>query len=578
MATSNESDEKFCSICDPSPIRAMVWCSECEEFLCSDCLKQHKSTKLFKNHSTMSLEDYKELPTVVQAMKYHCEDHDERHHMYCPVHNRPCCIRCVLAAHKACSGVAPITDFISNVKSSPAILDLEQTLKELGSFIKRLRDDKEENMQEVLARQKEICEEIHKIRNSLNDHLDQLQQTLIGSINKTVDDVTLQLGDVKNRLTEIENKTSDITLEFNKIKEHASDLQTFLCLPHLISKANVEENNVEKLGSEGNFNRKSIIFTARIDEIIKINSIGDVGVDDIKSDVTYVKEKEKQAQIVGPLTRRTGDEQAQIVGPLTRRPADDIILNFLKEIKVRTGKISNKLTGCSILDNGEILFSEYNLHRCTDRVTLNDNNGNFIRTVRALSRNSGSVYDITSIDTSTIAVSREKVIGIVDINSQSIVHTIQNDYTCYGITHCDGKLYYCSLYEGILRFDLKTKTKQLLVPTYIGPFSYICCDGSRLFYTCGTETINCCDMNGKQIWSFEDTSVLRSPRGVVVDNHGFVFVAGEKSGNIVVISPDGNSAKEVYQISSPRAMCYDKNNNQIIVCSTGKKVFWFEIE
>jgi DNA-binding beta-propeller fold protein YncE len=51
-----------------------------------------------------------------------------------------------------------------------------------------------------------------------------------------------------------------------------------------------------------------------------------------------------------------------------------------------------------------------------------------------------------------------------------------------------------------------------------------------------------------------------------------VFVAGEKSGSIVVISPDGNSSKEVYQISSPRAMCYDKNNNKILVCNTGKKV------
>jgi DNA-binding beta-propeller fold protein YncE len=50
-------------------------------------------------------------------------------------------------------------------------------------------------------------------------------------------------------------------------------------------------------------------------------------------------------------------------------------------------------------------------------------------------------------------------------------------------------------------------------------------------------------MNGKSIWRFEDTSVLRSPRGVVVDNQGFVFVAGEKSGSIVVISPDGNSVK-----------------------------------
>jgi hypothetical protein len=37
---------------------------------------------------------------------------------------------------------------------------------------------------------------------------------------------------------------------------------------HLISKANVEEKNVEKLGSEGKLNRKTIIFTARIDENI----------------------------------------------------------------------------------------------------------------------------------------------------------------------------------------------------------------------------------------------------------------------------------------------------------------------
>jgi hypothetical protein len=39
-----------------------------------------------------------------------------------------------------------------------------------------------------------------------------------------------------------------------------------------------------------------------------MKSIGDVGVDDIKSDVAYVKEKEKQAQIVGPSTRRRNEK------------------------------------------------------------------------------------------------------------------------------------------------------------------------------------------------------------------------------------------------------------------------------
>jgi hypothetical protein len=79
-------------------------------------------------------------------------------------------------------------------------------------------------------------------------------------------------------------------------------------------------------------------------------------------------------------------EQAKIVGPLARRTSDDIILNFENEIKVITGNPSSKLTGCSILYNGEILFSEHNLHHNTDSVTLNDSYGNFIRTVWEISR------------------------------------------------------------------------------------------------------------------------------------------------------------------------------------------------
>ena len=78
-------------------------------------------------------------------------------------------------------------------------------------------------------------------------------------------------------------------MEFNQIKKHTSDLS----LSHLISKENDEEKHFEKLGSEGKFSRKSIIFTARIDEIIKMKSIGHVVVDDIKTDVAFVKEKEK---------------------------------------------------------------------------------------------------------------------------------------------------------------------------------------------------------------------------------------------------------------------------------------------
>ena len=124
---------------------------------------------------------------------------------------------------------------------------------------------------------------------------------------------------------------------------------------------------------------------------------------------------------------------------------------------------------------------------------------------------------------------------------------------------------------------MKTNTNELLVSTDIGHFSHISCDGNKLLYISDTKTVSCCDMNGKQIWSFNDSLLLRSPRGVIVDNDGVVFVTGKQSGKIVVISPDRNSAKEEYQISSPRAICYDKNENKILVCHTDRKASWFQI-
>jgi outer membrane protein assembly factor BamB len=232
-------------------------------------------------------------------------------------------------------------------------------------------------------------------------------------------------------------------------------------------------------------------------------------------------------------------------------------LKLLQEIDVTVGDPSNIISGCTILDNGKVLFSEYNLNEYINRVTLNDSNANFIPTVQVVFSADGPFHDITSIDTNTIAGSIGSYISIVNIYTQNMLHKIENTHHCYGITHCDCKLYYCHGKDRIRQIDMKTNTNELLVSTDIGKYSHISCDGNKLLHISDTKTVSCCDMNGKQIWSFNDTSLLRSPRGVVVDNDGFVFVTGKQSGKIVVISPDGNSAKEVYQISSPRAICYD---------------------
>jgi outer membrane protein assembly factor BamB len=143
-----------------------------------------------------------------------------------------------------------------------------------------------------------------------------------------------------------------------------------------------------------------------------MKSIGDVGVDEIKSTVAYVKEKEKQAQIVGPLTRRTND---------------GINLKLLKQIDVQVGNRSDIITGCTMLDNGKVVFSKFNESNEIAYATLNDSNGNYIRNIRGLSFYGESYCDITSIDINTIAVSVWSCITIVNIDTKNVLHEIEND-------------------------------------------------------------------------------------------------------------------------------------------------------
>jgi DNA-binding beta-propeller fold protein YncE len=56
--------------------------------------------------------------------------------------------------------------------------------------------------------------------------------------------------------------------------------------------------------------------------------------------------------------------------------------------------------------------------------------------------------------------------------------------------------------------------------------------------------VTCCDLHGTTQWKFNDEHVLQGPRGITVDNDGNVYVAGRRSNNVVVISPDGQRHRQ----------------------------------
>ena len=80
---------------------------------------------------------------------------------------------------------------------------------------------------------------------------------------------------------------------------------------------------------------------------------------------------------------------------------------------------------------------------------------------------------------------------------------------------------------------------------------------------------------------FNDERVLRAPRGISVDNDGNVYVVGYKSNNVVVISPDGQSHRQLLSskdgLVNPCVLDFDKSTNRLLVVNDEGTAFLFDV-
>lgn len=96
-----------------------------------------------------------------------------------------------------------------------------------------------------------------------------------------------------------------------------------------------------------------------------------------------------------------------------------------------------------------------------------------------------------------------------------------------------------------------------------------------------TNFVTCYDLQGTVKWKFKNENVLNGPRGISVDNDGNVYVIGNSSTNVTVVSADGQHHKEKLagrnDIVSPYSLNYDKRTNQLLIANYGKNTLIFTL-
>ena len=566
MATSGDVS---CSICEAQHTvkTADNWCPECEEGLCSECLKHHNVSKYTKSHEVISIENYHRIPQSVSKIVQHCTEHYRRYQMYCPLHESLCCSLCISEDHNECVGLLAIENIVKTAQTSAMLDSIELTLKDISSNMERVMRDREDNLTKIKEQRRKIHSEIQEERRKINAHLDKLEEQAIGNLDAEEAKIKLEIENLLEKLNKKAVTIEMLQSKLSAVKLYASDLQTFLGGRTILHEVEEEEMYVTTLMEEKCLQQVNLCYRpeAKMVAINNIEIFGSVCRETNPPAINIKREKDKQAQIMN------------ITPPVRNVSIQDINLVLLRKKE----RLSSKITGCTITPNGKFIFADYGkkgLHILNEDWT-SDNLDTKLTDIR-------DAYDVTCIDDTRLVIStgRHKQISIINITSKKTETIIKTSNWCYGITQNEGSLFFCAVSKGISRVQLSDNSISLLLKQKkIPDCAYAVTSGDNLYHTNPkTNTVSCYKINGDKLGEFRDVAILREPRGVAVDRELNVYVVSRGNNSVVVISPDGTRCRTLLGksngINNAFAICFDKVKNNLVVCNLKGTGFLYNVE
>jgi len=560
------SSPSLCGMCDDRHISkpSEVWCGDCEEGLCTECIEYHSSGKRSRGHTTIPIAEYHKLPSYVLEFKEHCNEHREKFILYCKEHECPCCGICLLENHKDCKEVTVLENIIKNIKTSNMFNEVKHLIQEMIENIGKIRQNRETNSSGVKEQKRIIENEIQELRTKFNNHLDKLQENLMKELTEAEKQVTEEAREVLVSLDDKQTKLTEHQTNIVNIKKYASDLKAFIAVKQIERDVETQDTCLQSLVNSDSLNQTKLSY--KIDTGLQtiatsIQKFGEVVVELKPCEMIFVRKKHKQAQMM----------VAELSPSMS---VENIQLKLKKKINTK----GRNIRGCSLLPDGRMVLAN----------TLSFINKDGVEIFQICKDKTGAcTYDTVYMkDSNSVAVSSgwrgNTCITIIDIESKKVITTTSVNTYIYGMAVRGRTIYYCAGSKGIKMLNLSDKYVSDIIKSGMSSVDYLATSGDKLYYTnCNTHTVTCCDLHGTTQWEFKDTRVLQCPLGIYVDNDGNVYVVGYSTSNVVVISPDGQRHRQLLSskdgLSYPRVLDYDQSINRLLVANTECTAFMFDV-
>ncbi|VDI51495.1 Hypothetical predicted protein [Mytilus galloprovincialis] len=547
-----------CAVCDlrHQTSTSTHWCIQCEQPLCSGCREHHNVSKATGNHQTISISDYQLLPAVLTDIRQDCVYHNEMFQLYCIKHETPICNKCA-KEHVTCGKIVSLDDRVRDIKTSESFIDLEQNLEELLTYINLIRKDRESNMESITDKKTKIAAQVCHLKQQIIQHVNKLEEDFINELSQIEFDCCETVQSIVSSLQDQAKRINKMKSELKKTKKYSSDLQAFLCMREIQAtttefekylQSSIKKKNHVKINLESAINSK-------MQDVLVIDKFCSIAVEKSPStEINLNRRKERQAQLL--------------------IPKEVVLINNIKLVfKRKVDQTCMYPTGCCVTKKGEFLFTDFK-----------DTNGR----VKVVNADSGVEYTIplkepyrafslVSLDDTTVAVSsrhssKKPGISIVDLIKKKVTKFIDLPGDPYGITYDGKSLICCVSDEDLHAISCSDYSITTISNTVSSQLSYVSTHTDKIFFTYpDKQKVICCSYSGATVWEFEETRVLDGPQGITIDNKGNVFVVGDNTCNVVVISPDGKHCKQILTkddgLNRPTTLFFDEARKQLLVAN-----------
>lgn len=389
------------------------------------------------------------------------------------------------------------------------------------------------NLKTLPESRKQIEKKIQETRIAIISHIDKIQADIIKELYASEEKESQK---IRKLIDCLENKQQGIEMlqgNISNIKQHASDLQTFLSMKRIETEVSSKNEYLNSISSNESLKQMVLSFgiNPSVQNLISdLPNFGKIMVESKPSDIEITTNKQKQAQMMMTKVLSISFEH--------------INLKLQKTVYTKT---THMCKGTCLLPDGRIVFSGSNVNSLCYVTVLNaDGSLNF---EVELPSNS---FDVAYMkEDATLAVSSgdsgSRCIYIIDMQNQQVKKTISVKDWLYGISYNGSTLVCCGHDKGIQMINPTSETISVIFKYEMPTYCYVATFGDKIYHSNNQDNcVTCYDQQGKHQWTFANENVLQTPRGIAVDDSGNVYVVGCRSTNLIVISPDGKNTDNYY--------------------------------